>query len=126
MKAILVDFDDSFTYNFAQFLYSYRVSYDVIHWKDYSLDHGIPLVIWGPGPGVAFDYQSLLEKMKGLKGKDCFYFGVCLGHHLLGLLNGFKLYQDSPLHGQVVETQIPYWTCFFQINMGEILPRSTL
>ena len=119
MQAILVDFEDSFTYNLAQFLYSYRVSYDVVHWEDYSPDHDIPLVVWGPGPGVAYDYQSLLEKMKGPRTDDYFYFGICLGHHILGILNGFELYQEHPLHGQVVEVQIPHWPCFPKLIRGK-------
>ena len=116
MQAIVVDFEDSFTYNIVQHLYLAGITYQVIPWRDYgkftSEDFPPSLIVLGPGPGVASDYQIALPAQH-------FYLGICLGHQLLGLAHGFELYQHHPLHGQAVEVVIPHWNCFAPAHRGE-------
>ncbi|MCY4644206.1 MAG: aminodeoxychorismate/anthranilate synthase component II [Bacteriovoracales bacterium] len=117
MKALLIDFEDSFTHNVAHYLYAYGISYRSVHWRDYEENHSWDLVILGPGPGSALDYREFLEKIApSLEGhsheSSPFYFGICLGHQLLGLWADLELYRSRPLHGQRVESSIPRWNCF--------------
>ena len=115
MTALLVDFEDSFTYNIAQYLDHYRIPYRVVQWQNYRDRHCETLIILGPGPGVVFDYRKFLEQVNCTRN---FYFGICLGHQLLGVLHGFELYRHRPMHGQVVSTKIPHWGCFPQSTWG--------
>ena len=112
MRVLLIDFDDSFTYNIARYLHLYQLDWELVNWRNYSNPHNPTLVILGPGPGVAVHYEAFLSHLDLGRSGQNFYFGICLGHQLLGLAGGFELFQDQPVHGQSVETTIPAWPCF--------------
>ena len=121
MEAVLVDFEDSFTYNIAQHLYDYGITYRIVSWRNYSphfAKNSKVVVILGPGPGVVFDYQEIFSKVVAGLERNV-HLGICLGHHLLGVIHGFKLYRDHPVHGQAVDVEIPHWSCFAPEHRGK-------
>lgn len=119
-----MDFEDSFTYNIAEFFYRYKIFYEVVNWKNYQYpkkESTPDLVVLGPGPGVVEDYHSLLNEIKDFDSHPFFYCGICLGHQILGFINGFKLDREQPIHGQSVPVQIPHWSCFPKSYRGQIV-----
>ena len=110
-KALLVDFDDSFTHNIVQELVVAGFKVDLIHWLDFESLPDTDLLVLGPGPGQPDDYQrifSLIEEWLKLKKP---LFGVCLGHQLYWRILGEPVYPSKePLHGQKVKLELtPEW-----------------
>ena len=125
VEALVVDFEDSFTYNIVEFFYGYKIPYKMINWKGYRHPReklSSTIIVLGPGPGVVEDYRSLLPEIKiNSSDSNIFYFGICLGHQILGVKYGFKLYQEQPVHGQSVQVKIPPWSCFPVAYRGEFV-----
>lgn len=101
MKALLIDFDDSFTFNVVQELEQAGVTTEVINWKDFESlpDHG--LLVLGPGPGHPDDYQRLFPLLKEWITAKRPLLGICLGHQIFWHLQGEGVLRSKyPLHGQ--------------------------
>ncbi len=112
MRVVVVDFEDSFTYNIACELKLIGLNPVVIHHKDFfSFKKSWPTkdekmaVVLGPGPGHPDEYLYCLEKIKRLKEMENVYLmGVCLGHQLIWKSLGADIKQiEKPLHGQTKE-----------------------
>ncbi len=109
-KIYIIDFDDSFTYNIANVLFSYEPNIKVIshldffdqrHFNDFLKVKNKIGIVLGPGPGHPNDYCGYFEKIQLLRKKDLFFIvGVCLGHQILAMLDGFEI-RDSlqKVHG---------------------------
>lgn len=121
-KIIIVDFEDSFTYNIANILYPYIENISVIGHLDFfgKTCHDVLLskkkhaVILGPGPGHPRDYQHYFDRIKLLQDKEnIFCMGICLGHQILGMINHYEIdYSKVQMHGQKVEVifnENKYW-----------------
>lgn len=118
-KIIIVDFEDSFTYNIASVLYEYvqeKIAIEVVTSCEFFLSQKINSlidsssigklgIILGPGPGHPKDqekYFSIISKL--LEQEHIFLMGICLGHQILGLIHHYKIdYCDRPIHGESVE-----------------------
>ena len=109
-KIYIIDFDDSFTYNIANVLYKIEPKLKVISHRDFfELTHlqwierndGNMGIILGPGPGHPNDYKQLFEQIIKLKLKCNVYFlGICLGHQILALIDGFEIKSSlNKVHG---------------------------
>lgn len=118
MSIILLDFDDSFTYNIASELSLLGLDCQVVHWSEYpdvfkqlQTSANACALILGPGPGHPDEYQEILPGLKKLIGKEqIFILGICLGHQLLARLIGVDVVKSSlPLHGQSVDFTVPAW-----------------
>ena len=101
-KLLLIDNEDSFSFNLAALFSSLGCKIDVVRNNvtniNYSLYDGI---ILSPGPSSPADAGNLLEIVKTCAGKLP-VFGVCLGFQAMvealgGTLNRMKV----PLHGKV-------------------------
>lgn len=120
LTILFVDFFDSFSHNIVQYIF--ELGHDVVV-KDYLeliVDPGIflefDLVILGPGPGNITDYTRFCNVLKSIGHKQLF-LGICLGHQILGVINGYKLKRlDSPIHG--VSIPIPLTYSFLGIDCG--------
>ncbi len=100
-NAILIDFDDSFTWNVIQELETSGFKVSVLHWMD--LEEKIPdtdLLVLGPGPGHPDDYQRIFSVISDwLKARKPF-FGLCLGHQIFWRIRGENVYRSKePVHG---------------------------
>ena len=106
---ILVDFDDSFTFNVKQFFLDASIELTVVNWKEISSSYNqnINLIVLGPGPGHPSEYQSLFPFLKEMIEKDVKIFGVCLGHQILMSLIGFQVKRlKKPIHGRAREVKL--------------------
>ena len=118
---IIVDFEDSFTYNLASDCQDLGFSPKVIHWKNLKKTDYDQFVIWGPGPGNPLEYEEIFPLIQDWLTKDIFHLGVCLGHQILGLLFGGKCVPSHhPVHGQRVEICLPTWEEFAE-DQGKII-----
>ena len=118
MEVLIVDFDDSFTFNLAEICHRCKLSHEVIPYSDLSIQKVLSLnpmsVVWGPGPGHPDEYIKAKEIIKDLFDiKSIFQLGVCLGHQLLLQVQGFKII-DAPekLHGRSSMLLVPPWPEF--------------
>jgi anthranilate/para-aminobenzoate synthase component II len=114
MKSLyLCDFNDSFTYNILSVLKEYYPKVDVQIVAEENLDGLFQVIInenescgiiLGPGPGHPFRYEHLFNSLQVIFAKpNIFVMGVCLGHQLYWLLNGFSVeHCQRPSHGQIV------------------------
>jgi len=107
VKATLIDFDDSFTYNLVQDLEETGFSVTVLSWTDFEELPSSGLLVLGPGPGHPDDYlriYPLIEKWLSSKGP---FFGVCLGHQIYWRLQGELVVRSkNPTHGQKMTLQL--------------------
>lgn len=112
-KIIIVDFEDSFTFNIANVLYPYEKRVKVLSHGDFF--HSLlpellksnekHAVILGPGPGHPDDYERYYAEIKKIQeSRNCYLMGICLGHQILGKLKGYEVRRSkTPMHGQSVE-----------------------
>lgn len=106
-EIILVDFEDSFTFNVAQMLYEISPSLKVISYKEMSETLLSPsakqVLVLGPGPGHPSEYLASVESWLSIaEGREnIFILGICLGHQLLLSRLGLRLARARhPIHGQ--------------------------
>ncbi len=126
VKVLIVDFEDSFVYNFLGFFKREKVAAKLIHWKDLRkiLYHGLGpewMILLGPGPGHPNDYKSIFPAIKELMNKK-FLLGVCLGHQILGILLGGEVIRAKNIvHGAQETYPLDYLlyheTRHFAINL---------
>ena len=109
-KIIIIDFDDSFTYNIASVLYPYEKGLTVISHQEffknklqnYLNSKDKHAIILGPGPGHPNDHQQyFLEIQKFRKLTNFYIMGICLGHQILGILDKKSVMPAKiQIHGQ--------------------------
>ncbi len=102
LKALLIDHDDSFTYNVKSWL-SARFAVDVIHhldFKKFSEQKNYDLIVFSPGPKSPHDYPHSLQKLLTTTD-DQHVLGICLGLQMMTLAeNGQVITYSPPLHGK--------------------------
>lgn len=107
----IVDFDDSFTFNIASELYKYEKKICILSHNDFFksdffntiiLSEKKISVILGPGPGSPDNYKLYFKKISYLKKNlNIYVMGICLGHQILGLIDGFLISKSLyPKHGE--------------------------
>lgn len=118
MKATLIDFDDSFTFNVVQELTDVGFDVEVVHWKDFEKNPDEGLLVLGPGPGHPDDYQNLFPLFRQWLSENKPFFGVCLGHQIFWRLQNEDIVRSKePLHGQKVKLELTKeWRDAFHIS----------
>lgn len=106
MKAILIDHDDSFTYNLQHWLSPICTEITVINHRDLQKNLHANLVVLSPGPKSPQAYPHVLDFINNLSGQTAVY-GVCLGLQMLVYATGgeVKAY-TPPLHGKKSKLEI--------------------
>lgn len=100
MKTILIDHDDSFTYNLQHWLSPVCSEIQVINHRDLQKNLFAHLIVLSPGPKGPSNYPHVLEFIQNLSPRTAVY-GVCLGLQILVELNGGKISTYTPpLHGK--------------------------
>lgn len=108
-KILIIDHNDSFTYNLVQ-LFEQRdnvelkiINTDNLHTKSVEEFDGIVL---SPGPGLPQDYPQVKNLLQSILISKPI-LGVCLGLQHLTELFGGKLYnQQKVLHGKQITLQL--------------------
>ncbi|MFH0895477.1 MAG: aminodeoxychorismate/anthranilate synthase component II [Bacteroidota bacterium] len=107
-KILLIDHNDSFTYNLVQLLNECGVSeVTVVSYDDLDLSKTkiYSHILLSPGPGLPEEYEKTLHLIK--HNNQASILGVCLGHQCIAVALGAKLrHVEKPLHGHISEIEI--------------------
>jgi len=110
IRALLIDHDDSFTYNIKAWLEGEDLcDVEVCHWKSQGLQkkeiaESFDLLVFSPGPGHPLDYGNSMDLMKKFTTKIPI-FGVCLGMQFMLELLGIEVCMCCPSHGKQTRVQ---------------------
>lgn len=106
MKTILVDHDDSFTYNLQKWLALACTEITVVNHGELTKNLNANLIVLSPGPKTPADYPHVIDFVKNLSGRTAVY-GVCLGLQMLVHMSGGKVATYTPpLHGKKSKLQV--------------------
>jgi anthranilate/para-aminobenzoate synthase component II len=100
-SAILIDHDDSFTFNLQHWLHQFCENVEIINHAQINDQNfcEFDLIVLSPGPKSPVDYPHVLNWLKHFSSKPV--FGVCLGLQLLVVAAGGKVSTyKPPLHGK--------------------------
>ena len=108
-KVLLIDNNDSFTYNIVDYLRRMDgVNFKVIKSSCLKLNEIEPFdkVIMSPGPGLPRDFPILFDVFESCLMRKPI-LGICLGHQALGEYLGAELLHIDPVvHGQAHRMRI--------------------
>ena len=104
MKILLIDNYDSFTFNLYHYISSLNVKVDVIRNDKINskeiIKKNYNKIVISPGPGNPNQSGNCINILKTLH-KELPFFGVCLGHQIIGQVFGSKIVQAKKLmHGK--------------------------
>ncbi len=119
MKVLIVDFEDSFTFNIQGMINDWGITSEVLHYKKLSLEEikkNYHTIIWGPGPGHPNEYASAIKLIEEVfKQNNIYQIGICLGHQLIFKSLGFEIVEaPQKRHGRRTGYQVPSWEEFDQ------------
>jgi phenazine biosynthesis protein phzE len=102
-EAVILDFDDDFSWMLRHMLRHLGLSATVLHWERFDPDHldGADLVALGPGPGDPSDRESpkmdiARRATAHLLAAGSPFLAVCLSHQVLCQELGFAVLPLSP------------------------------
>jgi anthranilate/para-aminobenzoate synthase component II len=125
-KILIVDFDDSFTYNIAEICQRSSHKFVVLNYRQVTFelikDEKYKSIIWGPGPGHPSKYPEVIKLIKSLLYDGIFHYGICLGHQLIFSALGYKII-NAPVkrHGISGKFLVPKWPTFSENDWGREL-----
>jgi len=122
MKTILIDFEDSFTFNIASHLKKAGLQVTVENWQK-KINHDYDLYVLGPGPGHPRDYQKIFSEIKDLRSIEKKILGICLGHQILALIDEYEIVSSkNKCHGQQEKIHLNQtWKNFFNTDQDHII-----
>lgn len=101
LKILLIDNNDSFTFNLVQRLEKCDVKVFVVP-ENEALNEDIAsfnAIVFSPGPGLPYDFPNMMKIIE-FYYKKLPMLGVCLGHQAIAEFFGAELYQLSIIkHG---------------------------
>jgi len=113
-NVLLIDNNDSFTYNLAELLRNNRkVTFNICKAETIDCERvsAYDKILFSPGPGIPEEHRFLFEILR-IYGKTKSVFGVCLGHQAIAQYFGARLYNlDNVRHGEVAEIHVQYPVC---------------
>ncbi len=109
MKTIIVDHQDSFTYNIVELIsQAVSVTPDVIPAKNLDIKtlNQYDKIILSPGPGLPRDFVNIKQILDTYKTNK-HILGICLGHQAIATYFGGQLYNlNQVVHGQPKSVKI--------------------
>lgn len=100
-NVLLVDNEDSFTYNLIQLLENLNLNIDVVNGKKAFEEKFLQYtyLLFSPGPGIPSDFPLMFNLLENYQEHQRI-LGICLGHQAIGEFFGGKLVKlDRVLHG---------------------------
>lgn len=110
MNALLIDHDDSFTFNLQHWLQGLAATVEIINHQEINTQDfsAYDLIVLSPGPKNPYDYPHIIHWLKQnyfLKS----IFGVCLGMQLLTVASGGDVNPYTPpFHGKKSKLHIQF------------------
>lgn len=97
-QVLLVDHDDSFTHNIAEYLRKLGASVEVRNHKDLPAKPQATHLVLSPGPGAPEDYPHVQAYLEAFAGP---VLGICLGHQMMAHATGAKVVEHHEvIHGK--------------------------
>jgi len=124
-RVVLIDHEDSFTYNIKAWLeQDERVDVRVLSYQELpdvpdDLTHSFDLVVFSPGPGCPEDYPGSLKFLRELTLENPF-LGICLGMQMMMSLRGIKVQSLAPIHGKVSTLECKQHPLFKAIDTFQV------
>jgi anthranilate synthase component II len=105
MRVLVIDNEDSFTYNLVQYLGELGAELAVFRHDRLTLDRiaaaGPDRIVLSPGPGRPAEAGIMVQAIRAF-GRDVPILGVCLGHQAIGMaFGGAVVRAPYPVHGKV-------------------------
>ena len=122
MKILIVDNNDSFSYNLKHYVEQFSTEVNVIRGNKFDLNYlnKFDKIILSPGPGLPFEHpviEQVLDKTVGCKS----ILGICLGHQAIAEYFGATLANlEQVKHGESSQLK-QYKNCKVFRNMPEFL-----
>ncbi len=107
MKALLIDHDDSFTFNLRHWLLAFCQSVIIVNHQEVATQDfsEFDFIVLSPGPKSPQDYPHMITWLQK-KYFSKSIFGVCLGMQLLTIAGGGEVKSYAPpLHGKKTQLQ---------------------
>jgi anthranilate synthase component II len=102
MKVMIIDNNDSFTFNLAQLVDQAIFEYpEIVKTNQLNLEHvkNFDKILISPGPGLPIDFPNIFHLLKRYSPSKSI-LGVCLGHQAIAEFFGAKLFNmNSVYHG---------------------------
>ena len=109
IKVLLVDNNDSFTYNLAELLRNNgKVTFNISKAETLPCESisEYDKILLSPGPGIPEEHKTISEILR-IYGQTKSIFGVCLGHQAIAQYFGAHLYNlDNVRHGEVTDINV--------------------
>jgi anthranilate synthase component II len=109
IKVLLIDNNDSFTYNLAELLRNNgKITFNIRNAEtlDCKRISEYDKILFSPGPGIPEEHKHIFEILR-FYGKTKSILGVCLGHQAIAQYFGAHLYNlDKVRHGEVTDIHI--------------------
>lgn len=118
MKIVLLDCEDSFTYNIYDYLVQLGTEVDLIHYSKIDMNELVryDAIVLPPGPKAPEDIPILFQIIDQYKSSIPI-LGICLGHQALGAYFGHKIcLSKQPIHGISVKINTSKDPIFNSIN----------
>jgi anthranilate synthase component II len=122
VKVLLLDNNDSFTYNLAELLRNNRkVTFNICNpgMVVYDSISAYDKILFSPGPGIPAEHQTIFEILK-IWGSSKSILGICLGHQAIAQYFGAHLYNlEHVRHGELTDiiVQTPSHKLFADIPL---------
>jgi anthranilate synthase component II len=117
-SVLIVDFNDSFTFNISEIFFKFKFEAVVVNYRDQisisnflSNNSFSKVIVWGPGPGNPSEYSNLFPLIReSISTPNIYVLGICLGHQLIWSSLGKEVIaKDLPIHGVAKEIVVPNW-----------------
>lgn len=123
MNIVLLDCEDSYTYNIYDYLSQCGASVDLIHYEKISIDSLInyQAIILPPGPKAPHDIPILFEIIDKYKSSIPI-LGICLGHQAIGQYFGHTIEKSNfPIHGISVKINLENYSIFDDLEKEKFM-----
>ena len=124
---LLIDHDDSFTYNIAQAFQALGFFVEILNHRRSTVSEVNNIdpsaIVLGPGPGHPADATLALSLCRTVS-PTLPILGICLGHQILGLYCGAQITRARvPLHGHPVSIQHNKKDLFLNLSQNCLMVR---